>query len=260
MNRDNVVKRVVCCGMGMWLAGQIGVLAQLTTSNAPVADVFVRANDPTHNYGGAGALEVSGSSSTNIINGAATGRMDSFLRFDVSSMVASFNSTFGTGNWEVTNAVLQLTEVANPNNAVFGSGLGGFEVRWIATNGWAEGTGTPAAPGNTGTVFNDEANLLAAGQAPLGTYSNAFANGVRRLTLGLPVDFLNSISTGGSVSFFVTATDAATGFNFNSRSFSTSSARPSLELTAIAIPEPSTLCLFTLSIVALAARGKRRSR
>jgi hypothetical protein len=260
MNQDDMIKRVLRFAVGFWLAGQINVPAQLTASNAPNADAFVRALDPTHNYGGAGALEASGSSSTNTVNGGATGQADSFLRFDVSGVVGSFNSTFGVGNWAVTNAVLQLTEVANPNNAVFGSGLGGFEVRWIATNGWVEGTGTPAAPGNTGIVFNDEANLLAAGQDSLGTYSNAFANGVRRLNLGLPSDFLNSIGNGGSVSLFITATDGTTGFNFNSRSFGTVSARPSLELTAIAIPEPSTPCLLTLSIAALAVARKRHSR
>ena len=81
------------------LACAANVKAQITVSNAPVADAFVRASDSTHNYGGAGALEVAGSSSTNIMNGAATGAMDSFLRFDVSSLVASFNSNLGTGNW-----------------------------------------------------------------------------------------------------------------------------------------------------------------
>ena len=257
MRKLMIVKGVILSSI--CLAGTINVSAQVVASNAPNADAFVRAHDPTHSYGGAGALEASGSSSTNTINGGATGQMDSFLRFDVSGMVASFNLTFGAGSWAVAGAVLQLTEVANPNNAVFGSGLGGFEVRWIATNGWVEGTGTPASPGNTGIVFNDEANLLAAGQVSLGTYSNAFANGVRRLTLGLPVDFLNSIGNGGSVSFFITATDGTTGFNFNSRSFGTVSARPSLELTAVAIPEPSTLCLLTLSIASLSVARKRRS-
>jgi len=244
-------------GAAWLLACAANVKAQITVSNAPVADAFVRASDPTHNYGGAGALEVAGSSSTNIMNGAATGAMDSFLRFDVSSLVASFNSNLGTGNWQVTGVTLQLTEVGNPNNAVFGSGLGGFQIYWIANDSWVEGSGTPASPGSSGVVFNDEASLLAAGQVSLGTFSNSFASGVRRLTLSLPASLLADISNGGSVSFFLTATTDKIGFNFNSRSFGTVSARPSLELTAMAVPEPSTLCLLSLSVAALIAVRRR---
>jgi len=258
--RGNMLRNTVLLVTGLLLMNTIEASAQLTVSNAPNADAFVRANGPTHNYGGAGALEVAGASSTNIINGAATGALDSFIRFDVSSLVASFNTTFGAGNWAVTGATLQVTEVGNPNNAVFGSGLGGFEIRWIADDSWVEGTGTPASPGASGIVYNDEADLLAGGQASLGTYSNSFASGVRRFALSLPGSFLTDISNAGSVSFFLTATTDKIGFNFNSRSFGTVSARPSLELTAMAIPEPSTICLLTLSVAVLVAARRRRSR
>jgi hypothetical protein len=243
----------------IFLAGALSSQAQLTVSNNPVADAFVRANDPTHNYGGAGALEVAGLSSTNIINGAATGAFDSFMRFDVSSLVSNFNSNLGTGNWQISGVTLQLTEVGNPNNAVFGSGLGGFQVYWIADDSWVEGAGTPASPGTSGVVYTNETSILGAGQVSLGSYSNSFANGVRRLSLSLPQSFTNDIANGGSVSFFLTATSDLIGFNFNSRSFGAVSAHPSLELTAVAIPEPSTLCLLTIAIAALAVARRRRS-
>jgi hypothetical protein len=258
--RARTLRNVVCFVVGLWLTNGIEASAQLTVSNAPIADAFVRANDPTHNYGGAGALEVSGSSSTNIINGGATGVVDSFVRFDVSSLVSSFNSSFGVGNWQVSVATLQLTEVGNPNNAVFGSGLGGFEIFWIADDSWVEGTGTPASPGTSGIAYTNESSVLAGGQTSLGTYSNAFASGVRRSSLSLPASFLTDISNGGSVSFFLTAITDRIGFNFNSRSFGTASARPSLELTAVAIPEPSSICLLTLSVVGLTVARRRRSR
>jgi hypothetical protein len=100
---------------------------------------------------------------------------------------------------------------------------------------------------------------LADGQSLLGTYSNAGANGFRTLVLGTPSAFVNDITAGGLVSFYLNPTANSTvGFNFNSRSFGTASAQPFLVLTAVAVPEPTTVGLVGFSVLALAASSHRR--
>src|ERR1700690_4075484 len=108
-----VIKGVVCLAVCSWLARAGSAEAQITLSNAPVADAFVRSADPAGNYGGAGSLAVSGLIATNA-SGVQQGQFDSFMRFDVSSEVATFNSNFGTGNWALSSAALKLTEVGAP--------------------------------------------------------------------------------------------------------------------------------------------------
>jgi hypothetical protein len=77
----------------------------------------------------------------------------------------------------------------------------------------------------------------------------------------LPSGFISEISTGNLVSFYMTATPGSTvGFTFNSRNFTTSSDWPALDITAVAIPEPSTVALLGLSCVVLAAIGRRRGK
>ncbi len=236
------------------LAGAVGVSAQVTMSTNSVADAFVRSADPTHNYGGAGALSVSGTIATNA-NGVQEGSLDSFMRFDVSSSVAQFNATYGVGDWTISSAKLLLTETAAPAQAIFNRGIGQFEVRWISNNSWVEGTGNPNSPNTSGIVYNDESSILNPGvDTTLGTFTNGGTNGLDTFSLGTPSAFLSDISTAGLVSVYLTATaDSAVGFTFNSHEFGTASQRPFLQLTAVAIPEPTTAALVGLSFAALVA-------
>lgn len=246
--------------MGVLVAASAS--AQVTMSTNSIADAFVRSlgSNVSSNFGGAGALEVSGTIATNN-TGVQQGAFDSFLRFNISSMAATFNTSFGAGSWTITNANLKVTEVGAPSNAIFNRGVGQFEVQWIAIDAWLEGTGMPNAPTTYGIVWADESAVLSDGQASLGTFSNAGADGLRTFSLSLPASFLNDLLAGGLVSVYMTATPGSTvGFNFNSRNFGTASAQPFLELTAVAIPEPSTICLLTLSVAALAVMRRRRSR
>ena len=258
-----MIEGSVCLAVCSWLAGVSNASAQITLSNAPVADAFVRSADSAGNYGAAGALEVSGLIATNA-SGVQQGQFDSFMRFDVSSMVATFNVDFGTGNWAISSAALKLTEVGAPANTVFNRGVGQFQVQWIANDSWLEGTGNPGATTTNGIVFNDEGSttILTDGEALLGTYSNTGANGLRTYALGTPSSFVNDITAGGLVSFYLNPTTNSTvGFNFNSRSFGTASAQPFLVLTAVAVPEPTTLGLVGFSVLALVtSRYRRKSR
>src|SRR5438105_1476890 len=86
----------VCLAIGFRLIGVGNVSAQITMTNNPTIDAFVRSADPAHNYGAAGALAVSGSIATNS-TGVNNGLLDSFLQFNVSGAVSSFNTAFGVG-------------------------------------------------------------------------------------------------------------------------------------------------------------------
>jgi hypothetical protein len=261
MGKQGVIERsVVFLGIGLWLAN--AAVAQITVTNTPVADAFVRSLDVTHNYGSAGALSVSGSIATNPTSGVQEGLLDSFLQFNLGSTVASFNSTFGVGQWTISSVTLALT-AQNANNADFNLGAGAFEVRWIGNNSWLEGTGTPSSPGTNGITYAQEPSILNPSvDESLGTFNyNGVTSGQVKLSLGLPSGFLSDISTGGLASFYMTATPGSTvGFTFNSRNFTSSSAWPALDITAVAIPEPTTAALLGLSCLILAlVRSSRRS-
>ena len=252
--RAMIIKGVVLLGFGLWWAGLGDISAQVTVSTNSVADAFVRSADPTHNYGGAGALSVSGTVATNA-SGAQEGALDSFLRFDVSNSVAQFNASFGVGNWTISSARLLLTETATPAQAIFNRGIGQFEIRWIGNDSWIEGNGTPTAPNTSGIVYNNESSVLNAGvDTTLGTFTNGGTNGLDTFSLSTPSAFLNDVNAGGLVSFYLTAIPGSTvGFTFNSHEFGTASQRPFLQLTAEAIPEPTTAALVVLSLAALIA-------
>jgi hypothetical protein len=205
-------------------------------TNTSSADSFVRANAPGSNYGAAGADSVSGASAT---NGAGTvnGASDTFIRFNTGAMVTNFNALFGSNNWVISSATLNVTEQATPNNNVFNRGKGSFEIRWIANDNWTEGTGTPSAPTTTGIVYSNEPALLnIASDVSLGTFTNAGANTAQNFSLPLATAFTNDLATGGEVGFFMTAADANIGFTFSSRSFLPPNSDPFLIISAVPRP------------------------
>lgn len=205
-------------------------------TNSPDADAFVRAAAPTSNYGGAGALSVSGADATNNL-GTTNGIFDTFIRFNTGGMVSNFNTLFGTNNWAVNGATLQVTETGSPNNNIFNLGIGGFQIRWIANDNWIEGTGMPNAPTTNGITYDSEPGLLSPGtEVSLGVFTNTDSSQALTLPLALPASFVNDLQAGGEVSFFMTATDPNTGFTFNSRSFPTASSRPFLYVSAVSEP------------------------
>jgi hypothetical protein len=234
---------------GLWLFAASSVTAQIFLTNYPVANTFVRSQDPTHNYGGAGALSVSGPIATNII-GQQAGLLDSFMRFDVSGIASNFNGIHGTGRWEISKAVLVVFEQTDANNTVFNGGVGPFEIRWIATNNWTEGTGKPNNPTTDGTVYNDEPSLLNSNlDKSLGTFVNGGTNGVVRLSLGANAGFFSNLSTGNLLSLFLTATTNSTvGFTFHSRNFVDPTQFPYLEITAVPIPQITSLLVVGLNV------------
>src|SRR5437660_4689530 len=139
----------------------------------PEADAFVRAADPFGNYGGAGAIAVSGPTAVNGSN-QPNGAFDSLMRFPMSNVVASFDAALGTHEWLVVRAVLKLTEISAPFNPVFNRGVGEFEIRWLKSNSWIEGTGTPMQPTMDGVTWDDLQSLLNPGtDVSLGHFTNS---------------------------------------------------------------------------------------
>ena len=235
-----MTRRLIVC---LWLAVVPPLSAQVVVTDiVSVADTFVRSGDPAHNYGGAGALAVSGSIATNVL-GQQEGLLDSFMRFDASSVISNLNSSLGTGRWVIVSATLNLFEQGMPNNPIFNRGVGPFEVRWIVTNSWAEGTGNPNAPTTDGVVWNDEANMLHSNlDESLGTFTNGGTDGVVKASLEMPVGFANELSSVGLVGFYFTATTSSpVGFTFHSHNFVDSTQWPFLEITAIPMPRITSL-------------------
>src|SRR4051794_29701370 len=107
----------------------------------PSADTFVSSARPAGSFGTAGALAVSAA-------GLPRGEFQTLLRFDASAAAASFDALYGPNNWRLTSAALSLLTQA-PNNAAFNTAnaAGAFAVTWTADDGWAQGTGSPSAPG-----------------------------------------------------------------------------------------------------------------
>jgi hypothetical protein len=223
----------------------------VTFNVAPTADALVSAANPANNYGGAGAITASAA-------GLPKGEQQSLLKFDFAAAKASFDTTFGAGNWELDGASLQLT-AANPNNALFNTSAAGVvAASWMQNDSWTEGTGTPAAPAATGITWNSLASFLSAGDESLGSF--AFGGGISGTSMyslspsaGLNADAV----AGGLASIRLYAGDAAVAALFNSRSGGATSARPVLILSAIQVPEPTSTVLLLVGLFAASCLRRR---
>jgi len=238
----------------LFLAITICTRAAIFT-NSVDADAFARSNAPTANYGGAGSLSVSGSSSYNVASNVTNGIADTFIRFNTAAMVTSFNSLFGANNWVVSGAKLQVTEVGTPNNSIFDQGVGAFAIYWVADDTWTEGNGTPMTGSTTGGIVYTNEPVLLTNTSSLGTFTNTAANATLLFPLARPATFASDAQAGGEVTLFLTAIDPQTGFTFNSRSFGTTSARPFLEISAVPVPGISVVSLSGTNIVLFATNG-----
>src|SRR3954451_7188343 len=93
----------------------------VTISVSPSADAFVSSLGPSNNFGGAGAITVSGLAAVNEL-GEQNGLYDSLLRFPMSNFVASADAALGTHQWLITRATLHAYEMGAPPNPVFNRG------------------------------------------------------------------------------------------------------------------------------------------
>jgi hypothetical protein len=170
-------------------------------------------------------------------SGQQNGLFDSLIRFPMSNVVTAVAGAFGTNGWVVTGAALSLNEVAAPNNPMFDRGVGAFEIRWIASDTWVEGTGTPNFPTTDGVAYQDLSSLLnAARDEPLGSFTNSGLDGTVSFPLPLAGGLVSNVVAGADVNLYLTAASESVGFTFNSRNFIGTNSWPSLAITAVAKP------------------------
>jgi hypothetical protein len=219
------------------IMGLASVVYGTTVSVTPDADSFVRAQAPTDNYGGGGALSVSGAAAVNG-SGQQNGAFDTLMRFPMSDPVGMLNADLGQ-DWVVIGARLVVTEMAMPDNAIFNQGIRKFEIRWIGTNNWIEGTGRPNAPTSDGVAWQDLPGILNSNvDMSLGVFTNTGTNVQVSFSLNLADGFIANVRAGGELSLYLTAVSPDIGFTFNSRNFGNTNAQPFLEFTALANPNP----------------------
>ena len=235
-----------------------------TFSLNPTQDTFVSSANPTSNYGGAGALAVSGAA-------LAQGEFDSLLQFNFAAAKASFDTAFGAGQWAIDGMALQLTATA-PNNAFFngfGLGTGGtninfagpFAVKWMQNDSWTEGNGTPATASTTGGITLSTLPLFTGGaDESLGIFSFGGATtGSATISLGLTPSFVADATAGNPVSLLLLPGNNSVGMLVNSRT-ATAANRPLLTVSAAAVPEPGSITLLAGGALAWLLRRRRDAR
>lgn len=232
------------------------VASAQSVSLNPVADLFVFSGEPTFNYGGGGVFAVSAP-------GLPEGEFQSLVRFDLASAKANFDAAFGSGNWTLGSAVLQLT-AASPNNPIFNSSAAGqLNAVWMQNDTWAEGAGAPTTPDTNGVTWNSLPSFLSPADQNLGTFSfDGAISGTANYTLSLSSGLVSDVALGGLASFQLRAApgDSTISGAFNSRSFGTATRRPLLTLSAVAIPEPATWLLAGCGVLAVGFLRSRRRR
>jgi hypothetical protein len=221
------------------LISLIAVAAQASTtvSLTPTADAYLRSAAPTSNFGGAGALLVSGAST-------AKGAFATVMKFDVSTAAAAFDTEYGAGNWALTGLSLQLN-VVTPNNSTFNANTAGnVSVQWISDDTWTESGVTwsslplPGTAESAGTFLHD---------GTVGTYTYGLSSGSS--------GWVNDVSAGSIASFYLTAIDPLMSITMNSRNQGLPSVRPTLSLTAV--PEPTRATLLCSAVMSMFARRRR---
>lgn len=231
--RARMIRPAAVCGLlSIPMQGRAATLSVL-----PDADAFVRSMAPSSNFGGGGALSVSGAAAVNG-SGEQNGLFDTLMRFSMSNVVSELNEGLGD-DWIVTGIRLVVTEMATPDNAIFNIGIGRFEVRWIASDNWSEGSGKPNAPTTDGVTWQDLPAILNSNlDVSLGVFTNTAANTQISNSLSLAESCIADIRSGGELSLYLTAASPDIGFTFNSRNFGNTNAQPYLEVTAMANPKP----------------------
>jgi hypothetical protein len=234
--------------LACWVSLAATLVAQVTTYSQRVeADTFVSSGDPNSNFGLLGAVEIAAPTITQ------SRTQMTLLRFDTSGLRANFDADYGAGNWAVTGVTLTLhssvaTAGVQPNNNRFNKiAAGTFELDLLGNNDWNE----------TGITWNTLPSILpGAGNTntltPLGTFFwDAAGESSSIWTLNADSNLTAQIYNGGRVTIFGQPTaDSTVGYLFN-----TLSVDPGyLNVTATAVPEPSTGALIT-SLICIMGGG-----
>jgi len=218
--KERLLRTVVVVG-AVCVAGICTSAAVAATHTLlPTGDAFVRAAEPTLNYGAAGALAVAGDSAVNG-SGQPQGRFDTLMMFDTGDAVAAFDAAFGPASWVITAAELRVLEDGDPNNSIFNRGVGDFEVSWLDNDDWVEGPGVPRAPvvgsGNEITYNLLQTMVASSTEASLGTFSNTGLDEDHAYVLSVGSGgFLADLAAPGDVTLHLAPVSEAIGFTVGS--------------------------------------------
>ena len=125
----------------------------------------------------------------------------------------------------------------------------------MQNDSWTEGSGTPAIPGSSGITYSTLNSFLSGADEAVGTFSfNGATSGAFTYNLALTPSFSADVLNGNTTSFRMFAADNLISYLSDSRSFTTTSARPVLTLTAV--PEPSAFGLAALGVCLLCRRSR----
>lgn len=219
--------------------------AQATYNQVVDANTYVSSAQPGVNFGGKGAMEIA------VPTAAQQNTEESLIQFSTTAMESAFNTDYGAGNWMVTGVTLTFfsnfaTAGQQPGNSSFNViEPGGFELDWLSDNNWSQSAITW---NNISSVLPGTGNNTS---ASLGDF-NWQANGASSTTWTLALDpnLSNAIDTGTAVTIFGQPTANSTvGYLFNTL---TEGNAPILNVTAEAVPEPSSLALVFSGLAGLA--------
>jgi len=186
---------------------------------------------------------VSGSGSAN-----TNGQFASLLKFDLATAKTAFDAAYGIGNWTLDSIQLQLN-ATTPGNPTFNANTAGLVlVEWLADDTWLENAIT----------WNGMAALVGTGNESLGSLAyNGASTGLAIANLTASTGFTTDLQNGSAASFRLAAGDADVSMVVNSRNFGTAASRPTLILSASAVPEPSRVILVGAALFALRLRKRR---
>lgn len=240
-----------------------GHASLLTTYNYSAQSTCMVKSDGTFWTGGAIGLQ--GNNTVKYGGGSPPLAGSVALKFNIGSLVDTWNAAYGAGNWSVSNIKLTFQYTLYANNTTFGAGAGTFDIYWVNNDSW--GTGSPifAANGTTLSQWSTGQSLVASEYyswstpgytgtvSDLGTSAwatdksgNRQANMICDLaaTSAMMTDILGaSSSANSSLSLYLLATEDTTGLTiFNGGGTIT----PTLSFEVVSVPEPGCATLALL--------------
>lgn len=214
-----------------------------------------------------GAAGVQGVASTNLLGSAPTAANVTF-KFNLNSYIDALNATYGSGNWALGNARLTFQYTLYANNTRFGGGAGTFDIYWVANDTWVQGSANPVyatSAEQLATWSEGQARVASVGytwSTPTYTgtvddltswYTDKEGNRQGDLTIPLNAESLYNdmlVSSGDStpqVSLYLMATSDSIGMTIFTGG---TPFLPTFSFDVLAIPEPRSMALVALPLVA----------
>jgi hypothetical protein len=218
-----------------------------------------------------GAVGVQGASSTKVGGGSPLAANVAF-KYNVGAVVDSLNTTYGAGNWTIANPTLTFQYTLYANNNRFGGGAGTFDIYWVGNDNWSQGTLNPsyASSQSSLTAWSADNSKLAsenyswstalytglASEATTGVWvtdKTGIRQGTLSLGLGLNSSFTSDILSASSssdpnVSLYLMSTSDTMGMTIFTGG---GQSLPTLSFDVIAVPEPTTIALFSMGFGAI---------